>query len=103
MTTDILLESVQSSNIAAFGYDHHTQRLAVQFANGHIFYYVNVPMTIYIEMQKAPSKGSFYSREIKGHFLSEKMTGTCVCGHVGVVGERCDDCGTTRFSRVPQG
>lgn len=98
-THEIALEPVTSSALAAVGYDIDAQQLAIQFPSGHILHYASVPLSAWEAFQAAPSKGSFYAREIKRHFTAEKVTGTCgKCGDVGMKGKTCTDCGTDVYA-----
>lgn len=56
---------VESSNLAAIGYDAATRTLAIEFRNGGVYNYANVPPIVWEGMQKAESKGQFFLREIK--------------------------------------
>lgn len=88
------LDPVESSSVAAFGYNPHKQIAAVQFKNGHVYHMANVPQDLFLEWQAALSKGQYYAMHVKGKFASEKMTGHCPeCGAMGWIGETCHDCG----------
>jgi len=70
--------SVESSNIAAVGYDLHSQRLEVEFtgrggAAGSVYQYVAVPPELYERFMNSPSKGGFFAREIKGKFSAVRV------------------------------
>lgn len=65
--------SVSSSNLAAIGYDENTEILEVEFLNGSVYEYRNVPLVIYQELMAAPSHGSFFNREIRLSFPYEKI------------------------------
>lgn len=100
-THEIALEPVTSSYLSAIGYDAEAREVAVQFANGHIIHYANVPPDVWEEWQQAPSKGAFYARVIKKQFSGEKITGTCHgCGDVGRLGQTCTDCGTAEYTAI---
>jgi len=88
------LVPVDSSNLAAAGYDRASQTLRVLFKSGHMHDYVEVPPSTWGLFQKAESKGKFYAAEIRGKFVGEKMTGSCEsCGDLGPKDAKCDDCG----------
>lgn len=90
----IPLEDVQSSNLAAIGYNDVKQILAVQFRSGAIFHYAPVSEDLFRAFCQAPSLGTFYAKEIRGKVSGQKMTGTCPkCGAMGWIGETCTDCG----------
>jgi hypothetical protein len=69
----IPLEPVQSSNIAAVGYDQPNHVLAVQFTNGTTYHYKDVPSDVIEAMKEAESKGSFFAKSIRGKYDSEKI------------------------------
>ena len=60
--------SVASSNIAAVGYDAATETLEVQFLNGSIYQYYNVPENMYDQLIKEGSKGRFLNAYIKNAY-----------------------------------
>ena len=64
---------VQSSNLAAIGYDTNTEILKVEFLNGTAYEYKNVPQVVFDAFMKAPSHGSYFNREIKNSYPYEKI------------------------------
>lgn len=99
-THTIALEPVPSKALAAIGYDVDAHQLAVQFLNGHIRHYANVPLSVWQAFQEAPSKGAFYAAEIKRFFTAERVTGVCgKCGDVGLLEQTCTDCGTATYQK----
>lgn len=61
----MLLVPVQSSDIAAMGYDPSSFELQIQFTNGRIYSYATVPPELYAGLVSAPSKGSFFAQFVK--------------------------------------
>lgn len=62
----IELKPVESSNIEAAGYDPATQTLEVKFkGSGKRYRYARVAPETFSDFEKAPSKGSFFSRNIR--------------------------------------
>jgi len=60
------LTPVQSSNIAAVGYDNIKNCLYVQFKGKDTVYeYLGVPLETYEAMMTADSIGSFYAKNIR--------------------------------------
>lgn len=70
---EIVMHPVESSNIAAIGYDSLTWILRVEFLNGTLYDYLGVPLLIFENFQEAPSKGRFLNSEIKGEFDYERI------------------------------
>ncbi len=64
---------VSSSNVAAVGYDPNTQTLEVEFNNGSIYQYFDVPQTIYEALVSAESVGKFLNAQIKGYYRYAKV------------------------------
>lgn len=61
-------QTVQSSSIAAVGYDAANQTLEVQFHNGHAYRYEDVPASVHRELMDAESKGRFFNESIKDQY-----------------------------------
>ena len=59
---------VISSNLASVGYDPQTLTLEVEFSDGSIYQYFDVPETIFESLMQANSKGSFLATQIKHYF-----------------------------------
>lgn len=96
-------EPVESSNIAARGYDLERHVLAVTFKSGAVWHYGSVPTQLAEDFFAAPSAGRFYVANIKGKFSAEKMTGPCPkCGDTGIVGVTCEDCGCADYEKEPR-
>lgn len=64
---------VASSNIESVGYDKSNMILEVEFHNGGIYQYFNVPKKVYIELIKAPSHESYFMHEVKDKFKYQKV------------------------------
>jgi len=63
------LIAVISSNVAAIGYDIRSQDLYVRFYHAsRIYVYSGVPLSVYEDFLRAPSKGQFLAWMIKGHY-----------------------------------
>jgi hypothetical protein len=65
--------SVSSSNISSVGFDSDTQTLEIEFTNGNIYQYFDVPVTVYEELMQAESKGKFLSTQIKGVYRYARL------------------------------
>jgi hypothetical protein len=59
---------VDSRTIVSIGYDASTQTLEVEFTNGNVYQYFDVPSTVHEELMTAESKGAFLNAQIKGSF-----------------------------------
>ena len=59
---------VASSNIASIGYDDSTQTLEIEFLDGSIYQYYNVPPGVHENMMQESSKGRFLNAYIKNAY-----------------------------------
>lgn len=57
-------QPVASSNITSIGYDASAMILEVEFHNGRVYQYMNVPQEVHAQMMNAPSKGQFLNYQI---------------------------------------
>ena len=70
ITSRIPRQSVQSTAIAKVGYSKRRHILEIEFVNGAVYRYFDVPVSIYRELMAAESKARFYGSNIKQHFRS---------------------------------
>jgi len=64
---------VESSNIESIGYDSMSQTLEIEFLNGSIYQYFDIPQHIYQELIDADSHGKYLATNIKGHYRYSKV------------------------------
>jgi hypothetical protein len=66
-------EYVESSMIRSFDFDNSTSILEVEFNNGAVWQYYDVPESVYYEMKSASSFGKFFHTNIKGQFRENRI------------------------------
>ena len=59
------------SNISSIGYEEKI--LEIEFKDGSIYQYEDVPIKIVLDLLLAKSKGSFFHKHIKKEFVYTKM------------------------------
>lgn len=64
---------VDSSNIAAIGFDSETETLRIEFNDGSIYEYFDVPNHVFEEFKGAESKGKFGHKFIYKVYEQEKL------------------------------
>jgi hypothetical protein len=64
---------VESSNVAAIGYDEPARTLVVDFKSGGTYLYFDVPPGVFGEFLRAKSKGRFLAHEIKGRYAFRRI------------------------------
>lgn len=62
-----------SSNVAKIGYDNTSSTLEVEFHNGGIYHYFDVPEHVWEAFKIAESQGVFLSQNIKGQYRYSKV------------------------------
>lgn len=65
--------SVSSSNVASVGYDPNTLTLEVEFKDGSVYQYFDVPETVYQELRRASSVGQFMHANIRNNYRYTKV------------------------------
>ena len=65
--------SVSSSNIASIGYEEESATLEIEFLNGGLYQYFDVPIFVYEELMAADSHGKFLAASIKGNYRYSKV------------------------------
>jgi hypothetical protein len=66
-------QPVSSSNLTSVGYDGGSEILEVEFKNGNIYQYYNVPQVMFDALLQAPSVGSFFNANIRNFFSCAKV------------------------------
>ncbi len=64
---------VESSNIESIGYDSRSQTLEIEFLNGSVYQYFDVPERIYNGLMNADSHGKYINANIKGIYRYSKV------------------------------
>lgn len=60
--------SVRSSHISSIGYDPDTLVLEVEFNDGSVYQYHDVPNTVYEGLMDADSHGEYLHEWVKGEY-----------------------------------
>lgn len=66
--------SVVSSDLASVGYERTSLTLEIEFQNGAIYQYFDVPEHVHDGLMAAPSKGRYFNAHIKGVFQYQKIS-----------------------------
>ena len=64
---------VDSSAVVSVGYDESRRTLELEYVDGDVYQYFDVPETLYRALLDAPSIGQFVNTEIKGRFGYERV------------------------------
>lgn len=62
------LRKVESTNIAAAGYDPDSKILRIKFVNGSEYCYSNVPAEVGVDFFEAESVGKYFYAKVRGKY-----------------------------------
>ncbi len=62
---------VESSNLATVGFENGV--LEIEFKHGGVYQYFNIPESVFLDLLKADSKGTYHNKYIKGHYQYAKI------------------------------
>ncbi|MGX9567213.1 KTSC domain-containing protein [Pseudomonas sp. CFBP 5748] len=65
--------SVSSSNIASVGHDESSKILEVEFLNGAVYEYYDVPEHVYQELISASSVGGYLAQWVKNVYSFSRV------------------------------
>lgn len=68
-----IINEIQSSNIKRTEYDTETTNMLVEFNNGLVYMYEDVPHKIYTQFRMSESQGKFFSSEIAKKYKYKKI------------------------------
>ncbi|KAB0597172.1 KTSC domain-containing protein [Cupriavidus gilardii] len=72
-TTAMHLDPVESSVVAAIGYDYRKRVLGIEFVSGKLYHYLDVPASVYRDFMDADSKGGYFNDYILGAYEYEPI------------------------------
>jgi KTSC domain len=64
---------VESSSLKTVGHDPASLTLEIEFQDGNIYQYFDVPQAVHAELMRAPSAGKFFASQIKGQYRFAKV------------------------------
>ena len=66
-------QPVSSSTVASIGYDPNDQIMEVEFNDGAVYQYMNVPQIVFDGLITAGSHGSYLNAHIKGQYSYQRL------------------------------
>lgn len=64
---------VRSSILVSVRYDDENRVLGIEFTDGSVYEYVEVPAEVHISLMKAASLGAYYNGHIKGSYAFRRV------------------------------
>jgi hypothetical protein len=65
---------VESKAIVSVGHDEGTSILEIEFRNGRVYHYADVPRSLYEWLLRVPDKGGLFNRMIRDRFAETEVT-----------------------------
>ena len=65
--------AVDSTSLATITYDADHETLEISFRDQKIYQYLSVPSEVHEELLSAPSKGSYFNRQIRGRYAHHQV------------------------------
>lgn len=66
-------EHVQSSGLASVGYSKRRHILEIEFTNGAVYRYIDVPPSVYRDLISSESKTRYYALNIKRNYRAVRV------------------------------
>jgi hypothetical protein len=66
--------AVSSTSLVSVGYNEEKQLLEVEFVNGGVYQYGNVPPEVYEALMAAESHGTYFAKNIRNEYLSKRVS-----------------------------
>lgn len=66
-------QPVESSALAAVGYSKRMRALEIEFRDGLIYRYLQVPPPLHRDLMEAESKARFYNKHIRGKYRALRV------------------------------
>src|ERR1043166_1499591 len=73
IVSHIRREPIPSTALTAAGYSKRLHIMEIEFCNGAIYRYLDVPASVYQAFMSAESKAQYYDWNIKGHYRSLRL------------------------------
>lgn len=70
------ITAVESSTLAAVGYDESRDLLQLEFRGGALYCYFAVPAAVHRSLLAAGSKGSYFNQAIRGRYQFVRVDGS---------------------------
>lgn len=70
----VLRQVVESSSLRSIGYDRANRTLEVEFKNGGVYLYEDVPLELWSELRLAESKGQFFQERVRDRFPTTRLS-----------------------------
>lgn len=61
-------QAVQSSNLASVGYEPSAYTMEIEFKDGRVYQYFDVPQNVYQDLIGAPSPGQYFHQYVRGTY-----------------------------------
>lgn len=71
---------VDSSQIRSVGYDSEAETMYIEFNNGQVYRYLEVPSNVFNNLKNSSSPGRFFMSSVKQYYDYSKIDNSVVMG-----------------------
>lgn len=64
----VIRKTIQDKQIHSISYNTNSEQLTLEFNNRKIYIYLDVPISIFLDMIESQNKGSYLNRHVKGSY-----------------------------------
>lgn len=64
---------VQSSSIISVGFDAPSSTMEIEFKDGRIYQYFEIPEQVFRDLKSAPSVGSYFHQNVRGKYAYAQL------------------------------
>jgi hypothetical protein len=68
--------AIESTNLASAAYSSERSLLEVEFRDGAVYQFFDVPAVCFEQLLASDSKGVFFNRNIRSHFRFQRLRGS---------------------------
>lgn len=66
-------QALNSSHLASVGYDENQRMLEIEFTDGQVYAYADVPPEVYQALSNDWSPGTFFKNQIRNKYRFERV------------------------------
>jgi len=81
--------TVESTTLAAVGYDETRELLQLEFCSRAVYHYFGVPAAVYQALLDAPSKGAYFNGTIRGRYPYRQVLNAHTVRRAAEIAARC--------------
>ena len=66
-------QPVKSRILRSVGYDDNTKILEIEFQNGLVYQFLNVPLKVYTDLIRSSEIGKYFTEKVRSRFQTKQV------------------------------